>query len=49
MDVYQLPYGFEAANLAERLGSTWGTGAAKRRSHPARAPKIKLKPNVSQK
>jgi hypothetical protein len=48
--VYQeLPYSFEAANLAVRFGSTWVTDAVKHRSHPARAPKTKLKPNVSQK
>ena len=45
----EVRYSFEAANPAVRFGSTWGTGAAKHRSHPARAPKTKLKPNVSQK
>ena len=44
-----LRYSFEVANLAVKFGSTWGTGAVKHRSHPARAPKIKLKPKVSQK
>ncbi len=45
----ELPYSFEAANLAVRFGSTWVTDAVKHKSHPARAPKTKLKPNVSQK
>jgi len=31
------------------FGFTCGAGAVKHRSHPARAPKTKLKPNVSQK
>src|ERR1700730_19186976 len=42
-------YSFEGANLAVRFGATWGTGAVKHRSRPARAPKTKLKPSVSQK
>src|SRR5882762_9858045 len=44
-----LRYIFEAANLAVRFGSTCGAGVVKQRSQPARAPKTKLKPSVSQK
>jgi len=44
-----LRYTFEAANLAVKVGSVWGAGAVKHKSHPARAPKTKLKPSVSQK
>src|SRR5260370_42222316 len=29
-----LRYSFEAANPADRVGSAWGTGAVKHRSHP---------------
>src|SRR6266704_1307819 len=50
VSVYQeLRDSLEAANLAVRFGSTCGTGAVKHRSQPARAPKTKLKPSVSQK
>src|ERR1700730_16252447 len=44
-----LRYNFEAAILAVRVGSTCGAGAVKHRSQPARPPKTKLKPSVSQK
>ena len=42
-------YCLETANLAFWFDSTWGSGAVKHSSQPARAPKTKLKPSVSQK